>query len=213
MTIHLYHCARARSLRALWMLEELGLEYVLELMPFPPAASRPGFLQHNPLGTVPVLIDGAVRITESAAICAYLATRGGPSPMAALPGDADYGEWLEWIHYGESTLTYPLAVALRFGERAPLEQRFPVVVEDRVHKFVSRLQPLEHCLARRPWLLARGFSAADVSVGYACFLADMMGLGDRLTPAVHAWWQRAQQREAWQRALAKGHAAEAPHAA
>ena len=75
--IKLYHCMSARSFRALWMLEELGLPYELVMLPFPPRALAPGYLDDNPLGTIPLLIDGATRMTESAAICQYLAARDG----------------------------------------------------------------------------------------------------------------------------------------
>lgn len=74
-TITLYHCVSARSFRPLWLLEELGLPYQLRMLPFPPRALARSFLQENPLGTVPLLVDGDIRMTESSAICQYLAAR------------------------------------------------------------------------------------------------------------------------------------------
>ena len=64
----LYHCRNARSLRPLWTLEEMGLEYELINMAFPPRAAHPGFLDINPLGTVPAFTDGGLVMTESAGI-------------------------------------------------------------------------------------------------------------------------------------------------
>ena len=58
----LYHCADARSFRVLWMLEELELDYELKLLPFPPRLLEPGFLEINPLGTIPFYQEGAVRM-------------------------------------------------------------------------------------------------------------------------------------------------------
>ena len=82
MTIKLYHCRDARSFRVLWALEELGLPYALEVMPFPPRFRVEGYKDLNPLGTVPAcFIDGAL-MTESAAIPHVLATRFGPSALA-----------------------------------------------------------------------------------------------------------------------------------
>ena len=78
----LYHCREARSLRPLWALEEMELPYRPILLPFPPRAHCRQFLDINPLGTVPFLIDGPVRMSESTAICLYLAARYGPSPLA-----------------------------------------------------------------------------------------------------------------------------------
>ncbi|WP_395443671.1 glutathione S-transferase N-terminal domain-containing protein [Caulobacter sp. UC70_42] len=66
--IELYHCHDARSFRALWALEEMGLAYRLHLLPFPPRFLAPEYLAQNPLGTIPLLIDAETRMTESAAI-------------------------------------------------------------------------------------------------------------------------------------------------
>ena len=63
--ITLYHCIDARSFRTLWMLEELDLPYELKVLPFPPRARARDYLAINPLGTVPLLIDGGARLTES----------------------------------------------------------------------------------------------------------------------------------------------------
>ena len=70
--MELFHSVSARSFRALWMLEELGLPYQLKMLPFPPRVMARSFLELNPLGTVPLLIDGDARLTESSAICQYL---------------------------------------------------------------------------------------------------------------------------------------------
>ena len=64
----LYHCTGARSLRALWTLEELGRDCDLVVMPFPPRKRVAGWMAVNPLGTIPLFVDGAVRMTESSAI-------------------------------------------------------------------------------------------------------------------------------------------------
>ena len=111
--IELYHCADARSFRALWALEEMGLPYRLHLLPFPPRVRQPEYLEVNPLGTIPLLVDGTTRMTESAAICEYLATRYGPSPLAVTSDEPDYGAWLDWLHRGEATLTFPQTIVLR----------------------------------------------------------------------------------------------------
>ena len=68
----LYHCIGARSFRPLWTMEELELDYELRILPFPPRQRQPEYLSLNPLGTVPLFIDGALSMTESVAICQYL---------------------------------------------------------------------------------------------------------------------------------------------
>ncbi len=111
--IQLYHCADARSFRALWALEELGLPYDLTLMPFPPRARVEGYRDVNPLGTVPAcLIDGQL-MTESAAIPHVLATRFGPSDLALSPEEPDYPSYMNFLVMGEATLTFPQTIHLR----------------------------------------------------------------------------------------------------
>ena len=78
MTMTLYHCINARSFRVLWMLEELGLPYELKVLPFPPRSRDEQYLEVNPLGTIPAFLDGDVWMSESAAICQYLAARHSP---------------------------------------------------------------------------------------------------------------------------------------
>ena len=199
--IRLYHCADARSFRPLWALEELGLPYRLHVMPFPPRATTPEFLEVNPLGTIPAMRDGETFMTESAAIVQYLVTRYGPSDLAVPVDDPAYGAWLNWLHFGEATLTFPQALVLRYTRFEPEARRQPQVAEDYAKWFLGRLRTLEPRLAAQEHLCAGRFTAADISVGYALRLATDLGLDARFTPAVAAYWQRLQQRGAYQAAL------------
>jgi len=196
----LYHCADARSFRALWSLEELGLAYELKLLPFPPRVREPGFLAENPLGTIPLLVDGETRMTESAAIVQYLATRDGPSLLSVEPGDPAYGAWLNGLHLGEATLTFPQTLVLRYSRLEPPDRRNPQVAEDYARWFMSRLKALDARLALGDWWCAGRFTGADISVGYALLLAGTLGLHERMSPAVLAYWDRLQARPGFQAA-------------
>ena len=77
----LYHCKDARSLRPLWCLEEKGIDYELINMEFPPRFNYEGYLDINPLGTVPAFTDGEVTMTESSGICHYLVEKYGPTDL------------------------------------------------------------------------------------------------------------------------------------
>ena len=89
--ITLYHCDGARSFRPLWMLEEMGLAYELKMLPFPPRVLAKDYLAINPLGTIPFLIDGDTRMTESSGICHYLGVKYGPTPLMVGPDETGYG--------------------------------------------------------------------------------------------------------------------------
>lgn len=205
--IHLYHCVSARSLRPLWMLEELQLPYALQMLPFPPRAHARDYLQHNPLGTVPLLVHGEVRMTESAAICQYLATLRPETGMDVSPGEPDFGAYLNWLHLGEATLTFPQTLVLRYRHFEPPERRQPQVAEDYAKWFLARLRAVEAAISGPDYLCAGRFTAADASVGYALLLAGHLGLAPQWGPATTAYWQRLQARPAFQRALAAEQAA------
>ena len=199
--IELHHCVSARSFRPLWLLEEIGLPYELKMLPFPPRVLARSFLDINPLGTVPALFDGDVRMTESAAICQFLAARYSQGNLDVAVHETDFGAYLNYLHFGEATLTFPQTLVLRYGRFEKPERRQPQVADDYAKWFLARLKTLEPLLAKQAFLCAR-FTAADVSVGYALLLAQHLGLHERFTPSVMAYWQRLQARDGFQRALA-----------
>jgi glutathione S-transferase len=198
--IELYHCADARSFRALWALEEMGLPYKLHLLPFPPRIRQPAYLEANPLGTIPLLVDGDTRMTESSAIVQYLATRYGPTDLAIVPDEAGYGEWLNWLHFGEATLTFPQTLVLRYRILEPEARRLPQAADDYAQWFHSRLRHVERMLANREWLVGGRFTMADISVGYALLLAKSLKIDNGFPPKVAAYWERLKAREGFGRA-------------
>ncbi len=200
--IELYHCADARSFRALWALEEMGLAYDLHVLPFPPRVLEPSYLALNPLGTIPLLVDGQVRMTESAAIPQYLATRYGPTPLAVGVEEPDYGLWLDWLHRSEATLTFPQTIVLRYTRLEPEARRVTQVADDYAQWFLSRLRHVTRALQDRPWLCAGRFTMADVCVGYALLLARTLDLDQRFGPELKDYWSRLEARPAFQAAKA-----------
>ncbi|HSZ74497.1 MAG TPA: glutathione S-transferase family protein [Rhizomicrobium sp.] len=200
--IQLWHCLNARSFRPLWTLEELGIPYELKMLPFPPRMFAKDYLAINPLGTIPTFKDGETFMTESAAICEYLVTRYGPTPLAVAPDDAAYGAFLNWLHFGEATLTFPQTLVLRYSRLEPPERRQPQVAEDYAKWFLGRLRAVNAAVAENEFLCAGRFTAADISVGYALMLATSLGLNVQFPPAVTAYWERLQARKGFQSALA-----------
>jgi glutathione S-transferase len=200
--ITLFHCAGARSFRPLWMMEEQGLSYDLKILPFPPRALAKEYKAINPLGTVPYLIDGETRMTESAAICQYLGTRYGPSSLVVGVDEPAYGAFLNWLHFGEATLTFPQTLVLRYSRLEPQERRSAQIATDYAKWFFGRLRAVETALGKTPTLCADRFTAADISVGYALRLAEDIGLATDFDPNVAAYWQRLQQRDGYKRAVA-----------
>jgi glutathione S-transferase len=185
----------------LWALEELGLPYALELMPFPPRYKVEGYKELNPLGTVPAcFIDGAM-MTESAAIPHVLATRFGPSDLAVAPDEPDYPAYMNFLVMGEATLTFPQTIHLRYTRLEPPERRVPQAAADYAQWFGARLRSAETLMGPE-FAAARRFTMADISVGYAVMLALAIGLEEQVTPGMAAYLDRLSQREAFARAKA-----------
>lgn len=202
--ISLYHCQGARSLRPLWCLEEMGLAYELVIMPFPPRVFKKEYLGVNPLGTIPYMIDGDVRMTESVGACQYLAARYGPTPLAVSPEEKDFAAYLNWLHHADATLTFPLAIMLRYTRVEPPERQLAQAVEDYAKFFLGRLRLLEAALADGREFLCEGrFTIADIAIGYALTLGTTLGLKERMPAAALSYHARLIERPAYQRAIEK----------
>ena len=199
--IKLYHCADARSFRALWALEELGLPYDLVMMPFPPRARVPGYKDLNPLGTVPVLFDGEHRLTESAAMGHYLGAKYGPTDLVVGPEETAFADYLNLLHMGEATLTFPQTIVLRYTRLEPPERRAVQAADDYRQWFVARLKAASTMVGDR-FVCADRFTMADISFAYALLLAENLGMADRFPPNLVPYWRAMQDRDGFRRAKA-----------
>jgi glutathione S-transferase len=198
--ITLYHCVDARSFRALWALEEVGVPYELKMLPFPPRYFAREYLEVNPLGTIPLLIDGETRMTESAAICQYLAERYAGPPLSVRPDEPGYGAYLNALHMGEATLTFPQTLVLRYSALEPPERRLPQAVEDYARWTLGRLAGFESLMAGADYAAAGRFTVADISVGYALMMLKFIGLFEQAPGSLRAYYERARARPAFRRA-------------
>ena len=201
--ITLYHCFAARSFRPLWMLEEMGnVPYELKMLPFPPRMFAKEYLGINPLGTIPFMIDGETRMSESSGICHYLGIRHGPTPLMVSPDEPAYGAFLNWMYFSDATLTFPQTLVLRYTRLEPEERRNPQVAGDYAKWFLGRLRVVEAATGQSEFLCADRFTAADVVIAYALRLAERIGLAKDIGPNASAYWQRMQQRDGYRLAVA-----------
>lgn len=196
----LYTCAGSRGQRATWAAEEAGVELDLRVLPFPPRHKAPEYLETNPLGTIPMLVDGDTQMTESCAIAHYLAARAGADHLLVAPGEADYGAFLDYTHHADATITFPQTVYMRF---ALFEKHKGW--EDAGHAyadwFEKRLVKIGARLESREYLCADRFTVADICVGYALVLAKAVGLDERVPEPLKAYRERLTAREAYKRAV------------
>jgi glutathione S-transferase len=192
----LWHCNGARSLRPLWALEEMGLEYELEVLPFPPRIFQRDYLDVNSLGTVPFLRDGETEMTESSAICQYLVDRYQQYDFGLRP---DHPEYLNWLHHADATLTFPQTLTMRYYYLEPTPEK-QAVGDDYAKWFIARLRRLDAHLENSDYLVDGRFTIADIAVGYALYLACSLQLDERFAPRTRAYLERLKERPAFQRA-------------
>ena len=200
--ITLYHSPRTRSVRVLWLLEELGLPYELKAVPFTEEALKsPDYLKLNPFGKVPALTDGDLTMFESGAIVEYLLERYGQGRLAPPVGTAERGAFLQWVHFAEATLMAPLGAMAQHMIFLPEAERIPAVVADSQAKLKGLLTAVEAALGGKAYILGGTFSAADIMLGYSLLLTKWFGmLAD--FPTLHAYMARLEERPTLQKTLA-----------
>jgi glutathione S-transferase len=199
--IQLYHSVDARSFRVLWALEALQIPYDLHEMPFPPRFTTPDYMAINPLGTIPFLIDGATTMSESPAICHYLAEKYGKDLSVSI-NEPDYGRYLNFLHFGETTLTVPQTLILRYSQFEPDDRKSAQIVEDYTRWFFARLKGLQAGLQNRRYLAAERFTVADISVGYALILAEILKISGSFSPEIANYLARLKEEPSFIRAKA-----------
>lgn len=199
MTI-VYHSGETRSRRVLWVLEELGAPYEGRPVKFPARLMQPEYLEVSPTGMLPAMQDGDVLLTESMAICEYLAVKHGGGQLIVRPEESGWPDYLQYLHYGEASLATMVAPMVRYTF---LAEKKPDVVADYREIFIERLEPIRRTLSDgREYLAAGRFTLADVSVGYGLRLAGLLGMGESLTGELKAYDDRLRARPAYQRAHA-----------
>ena len=195
----IYSCENSRSLRPLWTAEEMGLDYKLELLPFPPRVFQKDFLDINILGTIPYLTDGKVKLTESVAMCQYMVKKYGPTDLEVAPNEEDYPNYLNWLFHADATLTFPQTVVLRYKFQEPGVA--DGAIEGYSRWFVSRLKLLESSLEGKEYLCSNRFTIADICVSYAIHLANNLEIHQALKPNIKRWSEKLFERKAFKKAL------------
>ena len=196
----LWHCHTSRSLRVLWALEEMGIDYELEALPFPPRLFQREYLEVNPLGTVPYFVDGDTHMTESSGILLYLVERYQHYDFGVKPTHPEYGNYLNWLFQSDATLTFPQTIVLRYSQLEPEERRSPQAVGDYSKWFIARLRWLDAHLENHEYLCDQRFTIADIAVTYALYLGEGLGLEQFYQPQTAAYLARMKERPAFARA-------------
>jgi glutathione S-transferase len=199
--MRLYYVPKTRATRPRWMLEELGVPF--ELVRLDPAKGETRSAEHlarQPLGHVPALEDGEVRMFESAAICLYLAERYPEKGMVPPPATPGRAAAYQWVLYAMTELEPPCG-AMSAEKKKPEAERNAAAADGARARFKKAAAALEPLVAKTPFLLGPGFTVADVVVGAVLAWGRALGALEGL-PATEAYLGRLRERPAWKRALA-----------
>ena len=196
--IRLHHCHQSRSMRSLWLLHEIGVEFELQVYPFDKTLREEPYRSLNPAGRVPTLeIDGLV-ITESGAIAEYLCERFPDAGLGRDPGHGERGAWLNWIHFAETISQHCAALTQQHVALREDHMRSPIIMQLEAKRLAKTLGTVEAGL-HGDYLLS-DFSGADIGVGQAVYMAGhFVELGQ--FPRLSGWFARLQARDAYQKAL------------
>ena len=199
--LKLYHAPMTRSLRIVWLLEELGVPYEVEKVTFVPPMNGP-FAQKTPFGKLPVLEDGELVMFESGAILEYVLERYGKGRLAPPVGSPLRGTFLQWVHFAEATAFPPLGEIAWNTVFGPEDQRSEVAADNARKRALGSIDVLEKSLAGKDYLLGAEFSAADIMMGYTLLAAKYFGVLNHDFPRVSAYQVRISERPAFQKAMA-----------
>lgn len=194
----------SRSMRVVWLLEEMGLPYQVRQVDMLAPQKDPAFLAVNPADYLPAIEDGDVAMVESIAIMEYLMARYGPTPLAPSAQDPTFPAYQQFLHMGEAglaTLMMPIIVS-RF--MAPEAERDNWAAGWCQKVLQKRLNLVNQRLAQSPYLAGDAFTAADISVTYALDLGQRAA-GLTLSDAEQSYLARTTARDAYKRAFARSH--------
>lgn len=198
--IVLHHCPQTRSMRSLWLLHELGVDFEVQTYSFDKSLRAPAYLAKSPAGRVPALeLDGEA-IFETGAITEVLCERFSPDVLGRPARHAERAQWLIWVHFAETITQHSAALTQQHVALRDDSMRSPIVMKLEAARIAKCYAALEARLTGRDYLLDSGFSAADVSVGQAVYLARFFAHLDGFE-AVTAWYARLTQRAGFQASL------------
>lgn len=187
----LYWAPQSRSVTAIWLLEEIGAPYELELVDIPSGAQdQPAYRAIHPMGKVPALVDGETTVTEQGAICLYLGDRFPEAKLAPPIGDPARGTYLRWLFFAGNCIEP--AYMQKFSGWETVKSRaawgnYELVVET-----------LEKGLSQNPWIAGPEFTTADIMIGGGVFFGLAFGILEK-KPVFTAYAERCGARPAFQR--------------
>lgn len=201
MSITVYGFGRSRAQRAVWALEEAGLDYEWHAVDARAGElSSEAFLALNPGGKVPVLVDDGFVLTESAVICTYIGEKVPERELVPSAGTRARYRYEQWMAFTLTELEQPLWTMGKHRFALPRDLRVPQMLDVAPKEFARAEAVLARGFGEGPHLLGERFTMIDVMVGHTLFWAMAFGVEVQSDP-LRAYAARLAGRPAWKRAL------------
>ena len=200
--IKIYHVPLTRSLRPIWLCEELGLSY--EIIPVDFSAeyrASEEWRKINPVGKVPALSDGELTMIESGAMVQYLLDRHAPGRLQPERGTAEHAIYLQWSWFAESTFARPLGEMVNHNRQFPGSNSIQMVLDEMADRAALCMQAVATETQNKDYICGSEFNAADIMMGYTLLLAEHF-IPDRVPAGLLPYWERLKGRPAYQRTIA-----------
>ena len=202
--LKVHFVAGTRSGRVVWLLEELGLEYEVNIMPFTKEGLKsPEHRSRHALGRVPVLDDGDISIFESGAIIDYVLERHKNGGLKPSSDSSEFPFYLQWYHYCEGMVMPPMNQIVVQTILLPPDRRDEVVLNQAKKLLSKALAPVNDALAGKDYLIG-DFSAADLMLGHSCFMANRLGCVTDDMQNIKDYVARIDSRPAFKKAITMG---------
>ena len=202
--LKVHFVAGTRAGRVVWLLEELGLEYEVNIMPFTKEGLKSSeHRSRHALGRVPVLEDGDISIFESGAIIDYVLERHKNGGLKPSSDSSEFPFYLQWYHYCEGMVMPPMNQIVVQTILLPPDRRDEVVLNQAKKLLSKALAPVNDALAGKDYLIG-DFSAADLMLGHSCFMANRLGCVTDDMQNIKDYVARIDSRPAFKKAITMG---------
>lgn len=197
----LHFCSNSRAQRILWLLEELKLQFNLNVIKFHPSELKSDeHRQRHPLGRVPVLEDEDVIIYESGAIVEYLIARHSDGELKPKISDSSFPKYLQWFHYCEGMIMPPMNTIVVHTLILPEDRRNEEVLRQAKNLLTKALVPVNQLLENNKYLIDK-FSGVDFMLGHSLYMSNNLRCVSDEMVNIKRYLNLIGDREAFQKAV------------
>ena len=202
--IKLYLTPGTRAGRVAWLLEELNIQYDLEVLPFTKEGLKsPEHRSRHALERVPVIEDADISIFESGAIIQYILDKYAEGRLKPNIDSKEYPYYLQWFHFCEGMVMPPMNQIVVQTVLLPPDRRDETVLNQAKKLLSKSLTPVNDFLEGKNYLIGE-FSAADCMLGHSCYMANRLGCVNEDMTNIKKYVSNIESREPFQKAIKLG---------